>query len=399
MRTADLARLARSSLLAQRLRSGLTALGIAIGVAAVVLLTSIGEGVHRFVLSEFTQFGTNLVGINPGKVTTHGAPAGMFGTTRPLSLADADALRRVPHAVAVVPVAFGNAEIQARGRKRRTTVYGVGPEFPQAFNFDVASGEFLPPEDIFAPRALAVLGSKAARELFGDESPLGRRVRIGGMRFRVVGTMQPRGQVLGFDLDDTVYIPAARAMQLFDREGLVEIDVVYGEGAPVDEVVAGVKRILTARHGQEDFTITTQQQMLDVLGKVLNVLTFAVAALGGISLVVGGVGILTIMTIAVRERTGEIGLLRAIGAERRQVLGLFLVDAVVLAALGGIAGLAVGVLGGQLLRLFVPALPVHTPVEYALLAEAIAIGIGLVAGVAPAVRASRLDPVEALRAE
>jgi putative ABC transport system permease protein len=398
MRTADLLRLGRSSLVAHRLRSFLTALGIAIGIAAVVLLTSIGEGVRRFVLAEFTEFGTTVVAINPGRVTTHGAPLGIFGTSRPLSLEDAEALRRVPYADAVVPVVFGNAEIEVAGRKRRTTIYGVGPEFAEAFRFVIATGEFLPPDDPYAPRALAVVGSTIERELFRDESPLGQRIRVGGARFRVVGSMQPKGQVLGFDLDDTVYLPAARAMQLFDREGLMEIDVLYGETAPVAEVVAGVERILTARHGQADYTVTTQQQMLDVLGGVLAVLTFAVGALGGISLVVGGVGILTIMTIAVRERTEEIGLLRALGAERRQVLALFLVDAITLAGLGGMAGLVVGVLGGQLLHLLVPALPVHTPVVYVVLAEALAIAIGLLAGVLPARRASRLDPVEALRA-
>jgi len=163
--------------------------------------------------------------------------------------------------------------------------------------------------------------------------------------------------------------------------------------------VAGIRRVLTARHGREDFTITTQQQMLDVLGGVLDVLTFAVGALGGISLLVGGVGILTIMTIAVAERTGEVGLLRAIGARRGQVLGLFLGEAAVLGAAGGLAGLVLGAGGAQLLHLAFPALPIHTPWTYVTLAEAVAVVIGLAAGALPAFRAAGLDPVEALRAE
>ena len=395
----DFIHYAGGSIRAHRLRSGLTALGIAIGIGAVVLLTSIGEGVHRFVLQEFTQFGTTLVAVNPGKVTTHGTPLGIFGTTRPLTLADAEALARVPHVEAIVPLVQGNAEVEAGGRRRRTTIFGVGPALPEVFRIDVAAGRFLPADDPRAPRAFAVLGSTVRRELFGIANPLGQRMRVGGERYRVVGTMEHKGQVLGFDLDDTVYIPTARALDVFNREGLMEIDLVYEEDAPADEVVAGIRRILLARHGREDFTITTQAQMLEVLGNVLTVLTWAVGALGGISLLVGGVGILTIMTIAVGERTGEIGLLRALGCGRPQIRALFLGEAITLSAAGGLAGLALGVGGAQLLHAAVPALPVHTPWSYVLLAEALAGLLGLLAGALPAERAAHLDPVEALRAE
>ena len=198
---------------------------------------------------------------------------------------------------------------------------------------------------------------------------------------------------------DRVYIPIARSLELFNREGLVEIDVMYDEGTDVDQVVRGIKRILMARHGREDFTITTQQQMLDVLGSILDVLTFAVGAIGGISLLVGAIGIITIMTISVNERTSEIGLIRALGARHTQILSLFLGEAIVLSAIGGIVGLVLGVGIGQLLSLTIPALPVHTPWTFVVLAESIAIFIGLAAGVMPAQRAARLDPVEALRAE
>jgi len=399
MQTPDLVRLSRRAILAHPLRSGLTALGIAVGIAAVVLLTSIGEGIHRFVLAEFTQFGTNLVTVSPGRVETHGTSLGILGTTRPLTIEDSEALRRVPYVSGVVPVVSGNAEVQAAGRTRRTTVYGVGAEFPAVFGFAVGVGRFLPPDDPRAPRAYAVLGAKLRRELFGNQNPLGRRIRVGGERYRVIGTMEAKGQVLGFDLDDTVYVPAGRGLSLFNREGLLEIDLLYDEGAPVEEVVAATKRTLKTRHGQEDFTVTTQQQMLDVLGNVLNVLTFAVGALGGISLLVGGVGISTIMTIAVSERTSEIGLLRALGAERGDVLRLFLLDAIALAALGGLLGLVAGAGGAQLLHLLFPALPVKTPWTFVVLAEALAATIGLAAGALPARRASRITPVEALHAE
>jgi len=254
--------------MAQRMRSFLTGLGIAVGIAAVVLLTSIGEGLNRFVVSEFTQFGTNLIGINPGRVTTMGTPLGILGTVRLLTLGDAEALRRVPHVNAVIPWIWGNAEIEGGRKRRRTTVYGVGPEMPFAFRIKVSTGRFLPADDPDAPRAFAVLGSKLRKELFNSANPLGQRIRIGGDRFRVIGTMESKGRILGgFDMDDTVYIPTTRGLELFNREGLMEIDILYSEGASVDEVVAGIRRVLTTRHGKEDFTITTQQQMLDVLGR------------------------------------------------------------------------------------------------------------------------------------
>lgn len=399
MKTPDFIHLTLTAITAHRLRSALTVLGISIGIAAVVLLTSIGEGIHRFILSEFTQFGTTIVAINPGKATTMGGSIGVFGTERPLTIDDALALQRIQNVNAVVSAVQGNAEVEAKGLTRRTTVYGVSPEFPEAFRFDVAIGKFLPEDDPEAPRAFAVLGDKLRRELFGNVNPLGQRIRVGGDRYRVIGAMHPKGQILGFDLDDTVYIPTHRAMQMFNRESLMEIDVMYREGASEKTIVKEVNRILKARHGKDDFTITTQQQMLDVLGNVLDIITFAVGALGGISLLVGAVGIATIMTMAVRERTAEIGLLRALGAHQKQVLALFLGEAVVLAAIGGLVGLAIGVLGAQLLHLAFPAMPVHTPLNYVILSEVLAASIGLLAGVLPARHAAAMDPVTALRAE
>ncbi len=395
----DLLRLAFGAVRAHRLRSVLTGLGVAVGIAAVVLLTSIGEGVHRFVLAEFTQFGTRLIAVAPGRTTTLGLPGAIIGTTRPLSLDDAEALRRLPGIEGVVPLVQGNAEVEGAGRSRRVTILGAGPQMPSVYRFDVAIGGFLPPDDPRAPRAFVVLGSRAQRELFGGASPLGQRLRLAGEPYRVVGVMESKGQVLGFDLDDAAYIPVGRALELFDRDGVMEIDLLYTPSASVDELVASIRRLLLLRHGQEDFTVITQQQMLDVLGSVLGVLKSAVGALGGISLLVGGVGILTIMTLAVRERTAEIGLLRALGAERWQVLVLFLAEAGVLAGLGGLAGLAAGMGGARLLARPVPALPVHTPWSFALLAEALAVAVGLAAGLVPARRAAHLDPLRALRSD
>jgi putative ABC transport system permease protein len=395
----DSAKLATAALSSQRMRSFLTALGIAVGIASVVLLTSIGEGIHKFVLSEFTQFGTNLIAVSPGKTTTAGISGAIISNVRPLSIDDALALGRSPKILGVVPFVQGNAPVEFGKHSRRTYVFGVGSQVPTVWQMKVGMGRFLPDDDPRTARAFAVLGSTVKDELLGSVNPLGRRIRIGGERYRVIGVMESKGQMLGFDLDDAVYIPTQRALAMFDRESLMEIDMIYGGDSNVDDIVKNVKALLMDRHGAEDFTITTQEQMLDVLGSVLNILTLAVGALGGISLLVGGVGILTIMTISVNERRAEIGLLRAIGAGRGQILSLFIGEAVVLSSIGGLAGLMIGAGGAWLLGAVVPALPTHTPWLYVVLAEILAALIGLMAGVLPAHRAANLDPIEALRAE
>jgi len=395
----DLVKLTTSSFISARLRSFLTGLGIAIGITAVILLTSIGEGLHQFVLAEFSQFGTNIVSIQPGKTQVQGGNVGVLGSVRALTLEDADALRHLPYIEHVNVSVMGNADLRYNGKTRRTTVFGEGHEFASAFTMKVQSGTFWPDEDNEQARALVVLGAKVSRELYGGQNPLGSYLHVGGQRFRVIGVMEPKGQVLGLDLDDTVFIPAARAMELFNRPGLMEVQVSYQASADVNTVIALISERMKERHGREDFTIISQEQALDVLNSVLGVLTFAVGALGGISLVVGAVGILTIMTMAVTERTAEIGLLRALGAQERQVLTLFLGEAMLLSALGGLAGLIMGFGIAQGLHWIFPALPVHTPPFFAAVAELVAVMIGLAAGVMPARRAARLDPVEALRTE
>lgn len=400
MRIADTLTMAWRSITSQRARSLLTLLGIAIGIAAVILLTSIGEGLHRFLLAEFSQIGTNVVTLSPGKVSTGGTNPGFPSSVRPLSLEDADALRqRIPNLVGVTPGITGNAEMGANGRVRRAMVYGTSAALLPSFHLSMSAGQFLPDEDSAHARNFAVLGASLKRELFGVDSPLGARVRIGTQQFRVIGVLAPRGQFLGIDLDDVAYVPAARAMELFNRPGLMELHLTYTDATSSTAVVAQARRLMKARHGREDFTIVTQADMLGALSNILNVVTAAVGALGGISLLVGGVGIVTIMTIAVTERTAEIGLLISLGARRRTVLALFLGEAVVLSAVGGALGLVIGIGIAQGAHLLLPALPVSTPLPFVLLAEGLAMAVGLIAGVMPARRAARLDPVEALRSD
>ncbi len=399
MRFVDAMGFASHAIRSHRLRSFLTVLGITIGIAAVVLLTSIGTGVQRYIITEFTQFGTNLLAVVPGRTTTMGMSGAVISTVRPLSLEDEQALAKLPGILATVPVVQGNALARIPGRQRRTAVLGVGPHAPEVWQFQVAAGTFLPDDDPRAARPYAVLGSTLRHELFGSTNPLGRTIRLGGLRFRIIGTMASKGQILGFDLDDAVYIPAARALELFDRQSLMEVDVLYEPAITAGVATARVHRLLVNRHGREDFTITTQDQMLDVLGSILDKLTLAIGALGGISLLVGGVGIITIMTIAVHDRTAEIGLLRAIGATRRTILLLFLAEAILLAAAGGVAGLGIGWLFARLLHWLIPALPVHTSIDYGIAALLLSVAVGLGSGIPPARRAAALDPVESLRAE
>ncbi|MGR8921042.1 MAG: ABC transporter permease [Gammaproteobacteria bacterium] len=399
MRAGDITRFAWGAVTGQRQRSLLTVIGIGVGILAVVMLTAVGEGVRRFVLGEFTQFGTNIVAIQPGKTTTFGISGATISTVRPLTVEDAAALAGLPVVTAVVPVTQGNARVEFGDRARRTMVIGVGHEMPAVWRMDVALGKFLPDDPYTSARAFVVLGSRMRDELFGDSNPLGARVRIGNDRFRVVGVMASKGQMLGFDLDDTVFIPIGKATEMFNREGVMEIDVTYREEEASEVAAAVIEKRLLARHGQTDFTLITQDKMLEVLGDILDLLTAGVAAIGAISLVVGAVGIATIMTIAVSERTAEIGLLRAVGAERGSVLALFLLEATLLGGAGGVAGVAAAVGLTELARLLVPGLPLALVWRYVALALAVSLAIGLSAGLLPALRAAALDPVEALRAE
>lgn len=399
MQFADIMNLSYRTVISHKLRSILTALGLIIGIASVIILTSIGRGIHSYVLAEFTQFGTNLVAVFPGKTTTLGLSGATISTVRPLSLADALSLSKLDNIIAAVPLVQGNARIEAGKKQRRSAVLGVGAAVPEVWKIKVAKGRFLPANEQANPRAFAVLGHKLAAELFSDNNPLGQRIRIGSDRFRILGVMEKKGQMLGFDMDDTVYIPTAKALELFNRESLMEIDLLYKSNISVKTIEKAVKRLLQFRHGREDFTLITQDQMLKSIDSILNILTLAVAALGSISLLVGSVGILTIMTIAVSERISEIGLLRAVGAEQGTIFYLFLSEALVLGFAGGCIGVLLGLLIVYLISFALPNLPVELAWLYIMAAFAVSLLIGLAAGVIPAIKAARLHPLDALRSE
>ncbi len=399
MATTDLLRLAAGALRGHRLRTFLSMLGIAIGVCAVILLTAIGEGTRHYVLDQFTQFGTNIIAINPGKQETIGIPGVLGGTTKQLTIDDAEALARLPGVERVAMFSLGSGRVEAEGRGRSVFIYGATEALTDVLKFSVRQGSFLPAGDPRRGGSVAVLGPTLKRELFGEVNALGKFVRVGGQRFRVIGIMEPKGQILGMDIDDVVYVPVSQGLKLFNQDELWEIDVIFSHAGLERQVEASVRARLTERHGREDFTVTTQTQMLDVFGNVMDMITAGVAAIGGISLLVGSIGILTIMWIAVGERTSEIGLLKALGATSTQVQLLFLAESGALSLAGGALGVGVGFGLAMLARTAVPGLPVHVPTEFVIAALAVSFATGLASGVLPARRAAALDPVDALRSE
>jgi putative ABC transport system permease protein len=266
--------------------------------------------------------------------------------------------------------------------------------------FGVGQGSFLPEGDPRRGGSVAVLGPKLKRELFGEANALGRFVRIAGARLRVIGVMTPKGQMLGMDIDDAAYIPVATAMRLFNLEELQEIDVIFPHEGMTDAAVEAAREVLIERHrGDEDFTITSQSEMLEVFGRVMDVVTLGVAVIASISLLVGSVGIFTMMWISVGERVSEIGLMRALGATERQVQSVFLCEAILLTTTGGLFGLLFGLLVTMALRFLLPGFPAGAPFEYVVAALVVSALAGVLSGVGPARRAASLKPVDALRSE
>jgi putative ABC transport system permease protein len=297
-------------------------------------------------------------------------------------------------------VAFGQARVEAGERGRSVFVYGVTSDVPDVWKFQVGQGRFLPAGDPRQGGPVAVLGPKLKQELFGETNALGTHVRIGGRRFQVIGLMAAKGQMLGFDIDDAAYVPVSVGLELFNQDGLLEIDVLFSRAAEADATAAAIRRLLTARHdNQEDFTVVTQTEMLGTVDRILAMVSWAVTGIGAISLVVGAIGVLTIMWISVGERTSEVGLLKALGAERRDILLVFLTEATMLAMAGGLAGIVVGFGIAELITLVFPAMPLAISMPYVGAAMVTSVMVGILSGVLPARRAAGLDPIEALRAE
>jgi len=398
MRWEDAVGLALESLRLHRLRTGLTLTGIAIGVTAVLLLTALGDAAKGYVVQQFADIGANLVIVVAGKVETSGLPS-PGGVTRDLTIDDCEAIPKLaPAARVVAPLSLGSGVFEYGGRTRAVYVIGSTSEYQVLRNIKVSMGEFLPPGDPRQGGNVVVIGRTIQREVFQGENPLGKSVRIAQARFRVIGVLAPKGQSLGFNYDDIVLIPVATGMRLFNQTGLFRIFIQAADASTVPVALNEVKRVLTARHdGDEDFTFITQDAMLKTVGSIIDALTAALAGIAAISLAVAGIGIMNVMLVSVSERTSEVGLLKALGARRRQILSVFLVEAATLsvagAAIGVVAGVGVILAAGAVWTTF----PIRPNPVWIGVVLTLALGAGITFGLMPARRASRLQAAEALR--
>lgn len=392
----ELVRFAIGALRGHRLRTVLSVAGVAVGIAAVVALTALGEGARQYVVQEFSSLGTNLLIVIPGKVETTGMmPFG--GTTNDLTLDDYRAVAdRIPLVVEAAPLATGIEVVRAGGRARSVGIFGTTAELARVRRLVVGSGRFLTPGDPDRGGSEVVLGLKVAQELFGAVSPLGKVVRIGEWRFRVIGVLAPRGRSLGFDFDDIVFIPVRTSMRMFNRSSLFRILVEVGSESNLGPTKRAVIELLAERHRVEDVTIITQDAVVSTFNSVFNVLTLALVGIASVSLTVAGVGIMNVMLVAVAERKREIGLLKALGATTRQVLAVFIAEASVLSSLGGAVGLAAGWVSIRVFVQIYPTFPAAAPTWAVAASLAVSLGVGIVFGVVPARRAAKLDPVQAL---
>jgi putative ABC transport system permease protein len=385
-----------------RVRTGLTILGIVIGVASVIFLVALGDGLKLYITREFNSFGTQILIIKPGRSETTGrTPALGTSSRHPLLFEDAIAIqRRCPGIAAVAPVVVGEGSARYGNRTRNAFVLGVNHHFQEVRQFFVEIGSFIPTRDQNTDQRVCVLGSLVSRELFGDENPLGQLVHISGSPMRVIGIMESRGWSLGFNLDDVVFVPVRTAQKLFDTRGLFEILVSVSWVSGWEEVERQIRSVLLQRHDRvEDFTFYRQADMLDSLQSILDTMTIALGCIAGISLVVGGIGIMNIMLVSVGERTREIGLRMAVGARRKDIRLQFLVESITFGILGGGFGILLGIGLTQAVPLIWPKIPVVIAPGVIVLSFGVSFLVGLFFGIYPAERAARMNPILALRYE
>ena len=398
MRTEDILLTSFKAIVTNRLRTFLIVLGVAIGVSAVILLTALGDSARRYITGEFSQLGTNVIGILPGRSeTTGGAPPLMGETPRDLTIDDALALLRSPLIKRVAPVMVGSAPVSYGGLEREVTVIGTTAAMKDIRQLEMAQGHYLPVMDPHLASPVCVMGEKLAKEIFGSGQVMGEWVRIGDRRFRVNGIIAKSGVSLGVNLDDMVFISVASATALFNKPSLFRVLVEAKASTGISDTSNAIRRIIKERHeGEDDITIIAQDSIIATFDRILMALTLAIAGIAAISLAVAGILIMNIMLVTVTQRTAEIGLLKALGAPEKEIRNLFVTEAFLLSCIGALVGLILGLALAKLLHWLYPVIPIAAPLWSILAAVGIALGTGLVFGVIPAVRASRLDPVSAL---
>jgi putative ABC transport system permease protein len=407
-------RIAMRALAANKLRSILTMLGIIIGVGAVITLMSVGRGVEKYVTDQFASAGTNLLFIVPGQLSA-GPPSSRASSGGRLTLGDAEAIgnpMQAPDVAAVAPEVSGGAVV-SRGKKSfRTSVNGITPAYQDVRSWNPIIGDFLAHSDIQERGRVAVIGLEVYRRLFEPgEYPIDQTIRINNLLFRVIGVMEERGGSGFGSVDDSVLVPFTTAQdRLFRRRTLsgdYQVNVIYASVNDADLMPAAqeqISEILRERHGisymdEDDFSIINQADLLSIFGDILGALTLFLGAIAGISLLVGGIGIMNIMLVSVTERTREIGLRKAVGAKRQDILGQFLIEAVTLAVLGGILGIILGTTGAQAISSLLDSFSAVVGMDAIIISILFSMAVGLFFGIYPAYRASRLNPIDALRYE
>jgi putative ABC transport system permease protein len=395
---ADLLRFSVNALLQHRRRTLLSLVGVVIGVVAVVSLTALGEGARRYVTDQFASLGSDVLMVMPGRNETTGGLPMTAGVPNDLTLDDAQAIERgVPAVLRSVPISGSTADVAHEERSRQVMVIGSTPDFRRVRDLSLVGGSFLPAGDPSRGAPVAVLGKKVARELFDERRPLGKPVRVGGARVRVIGVLAGRGVQMGVNLDDSVVVPVATALRLANRSSLTRLLLEVRPGADMEAVKAQVVALLEDRHGEKDVTVITQEAMMSSLSEILQMLTLVVAGIAAISLTVAGIGIMNVMLVSVSERTHEVGLMKAIGATRRQILLIFMLEAVLLSLAGGVIGLGTGWLLVEIGTALYPDVPASPPLWAVYAVIGVSFGTGTVFGVLPAWRAARLDAVSALQ--
>lgn len=399
MRFADTLRYAGYAASGTPLRTGLLMLAMSIGVAAVVVLTSLGDGARRYVVEEFSAIGSNLLIVLPGRSETRGFnPANLVTSTpRDLTVEDAFSLTQLAGVRRVAPVVIGSSEISVSGKLREVMLVGTSSDFLEVRHLTLAQGRFLPADEIGQGSNVAVIGALIRDELFGVESALGKLVRVGDRRFRIVGVLSQGGRGMGMTTDELIIVPTATAQAMFDTNTLFRILIEGRSRSDLESVKSRILKTLIERHdGEEDFTLITQDAVLKTFDKILRVLTLGVAGIAAISLAVAGILVMNVMLVSVTQRTNEIGLLKALGATARTIRTAFLAEAAMLSLIGAVVGVALGEFGAALLRHLYPVFPAYPPLWAVLAGVGTALATGLLFGVMPAQRAARLDPVQAL---
>jgi putative ABC transport system permease protein len=398
MRSKDVIGFALTSIGAQPLRAALILLAMSIGVASVTLLTALGESARLYIVHEFEALGTNLVVVLPGRNETTGGQPPIFGETpRDLTLKDAEALLRSRYVAAIAPLTIGSAPVSAQGLERESNIIGSTSALRRVRHLTIAQGRFLPETDADTALSVCVIGQTIREELFSQQRALGQWLRINDRRFRVIGVLASEGQSIGVDFDEMVIIPVASAQALFNTSSLFRILAETKSKQAMYAAVDDIKKIIKARHeGEDDVTIITQDSVVSTFDEILTALTMTVSGIASISLAVAGILVMNVMLVSVAQRTTEIGLLKALGASRSQLIWIFLSEAAILSLGGALLGFFLGQALLFTLQLIYPNFPLNLPVWALFSALGVAMGTGLLFGVLPAMKAARLDPIQAL---